>query len=40
MTKWTDEEIKQLQRVADSEEPWADAVAAYLDALKEVGEIE
>lgn len=34
----TDDEINQLERVADSDEPWADAVAAYVEAIKEVRE--
>lgn len=32
-------EIEILEGIAQSNQPWADAVAAYLDALKEVGEI-
>lgn len=32
----TDDEWEQLRRLADSDEPWADAVAAYLHALSEV----
>jgi len=36
MSGLTADEKEQLRRVADSEEPWADAVAAYLDAIEEV----
>jgi len=40
MSELSNDEIQELERVADSDDPWADAVQAYLDALKEVGEIE
>ena len=32
----TDDEWEQLRRLANSDEPFADAVAAYLHALEEV----
>lgn len=36
MTELTADEREQLERLANSDEPWADAVAAYLDAVDEV----
>lgn len=34
----TDDERDQLRQLAESDEPWADAVGAYLDAIEEVDE--
>lgn len=39
MTELAESEIETLEDIADSNQPWADAVGAYLDALKEVKEI-
>lgn len=36
MSELTSDELAQLEQLANSEKPWADAVKAYLDAIKEV----
>lgn len=39
MVDWSNEDIELLKTMANEDEPWSDAVQAYLDALDEVGEI-
>lgn len=40
MSEFTKKELIALQEMANEDEPWADAVQAYLDALVEVEGLE